>query len=158
MLSDPFSSASGLDWPMRPGRGPYPLPLDTLAFAILLSVLALLVLMLVLLRYWHPQGQRALAGYVEAAGVDLVFLAASTLLVVALHLQEPLGNRSSFALYRTVLDGYWLTFAIPIVTVGSSVHSRTRGGVPWLLPSVIVALAIFAGLFAYYYYYGIPAA
>ena len=150
--------ASALDWPMRPGAGPYPLPLDTLAFALLVSVLGLLVLMLVLLRYWHPQGSRALAGYVEAAGVDLAFLAASTMLVVALHLQEPLGNRSSLALYRTVLDGYWLTFAIPIVTVGSSVHSRTRGGVPWLVPSVILALALFAAIFTYYYYYALPGA
>jgi hypothetical protein len=121
------------------------------------GVLGLLVLMYLLLRFRHPSGRRWVAGYLDAAGVDLGFLFASVLLVVWLHLEDPFGNRSAFALYRTVLDGYWLTFAIPIVTVGSSVHSSTRGGVPWRLPSIVTALAIFAAVFAYYYYYGIPA-
>ncbi|MFZ0831428.1 MAG: hypothetical protein WAN40_09900 [Thermoplasmata archaeon] len=143
--------------PAWPGPGQYPLPLETWAFAILVSVLALLVLMYLLLRFRHPQGRRWVEGYLEAAGVDLAFLLAGVLLVVWLHLKEPLGNRTAYALYLTILGGYWLTFAIPIVTVGSSVHSRTRGGVPWRIPSVLVAVAIFFAIFSYYYYYGIPA-
>jgi uncharacterized membrane protein len=43
------------------------------------------------------------------------------------------------------------------VTVGSSVHSRTRGGVPWRIPSVLVALVIFLAVFGYYYYSAAPA-
>jgi hypothetical protein len=153
---NPFSSVAGLGAPAWPGPGRYPLPLATWAFAILIAVVGILVLMYLLLRFRHPQGRRWVEGYLEAAGVDLAFLLASVLVVVWLHLEDPLGNRSAFALYQTILSGYWLTFAIPIVTVGSSVHSRTRGGVPWRIPSVAVAVAIFAAVFAYYYYYGIP--
>lgn len=155
MAPDPFSSVADRPTPTWPGPGPYPLPLETWAFAILVSVLALLILMYLVLKFQHPQGRRWVEGYLGAAGVDLAFLLAGVLLVVWLHLKEPLGNRTAFAIYQTVLGGYWLTFAIPIVTVGSSVHSSTRGGVPWRIPSVIVAAAIFFAIFAYYYYYGI---
>jgi hypothetical protein len=155
--SNPLSLVAGRGAPAWPGPGRYPLPLETWAFAILVSVLFLLVLMYVVLRLRHPRGQRWVEGYLEAAGVDLAFLFASVVLVVWLHLQDPLGNRTAFALYQTVLTGYWLTFAIPIVTVGSSVHSRTRGGVPWRIPSVLVALVIFLAVFGYYYYSAAPA-
>jgi hypothetical protein len=154
---NPFSSVVGMGAPAWPGPGRYPLPLGTWAFAILLSVLGLLVLMYLVLRFRHPQGQRWVEGYMSAAGVDLAFLFAAVLTVVWLHLKDPLGNRSALAIYQTILDGYWLTFAIPIVTVGSSVHSSTRGGVPWRVPSIVVAAAIFFAIFAYYYYYAIPA-
>jgi hypothetical protein len=113
--------------------------------------------MYLVLKFRHPTGRRWVEGYLEAAGVDLAFLLAGVLAVVWLHWQYPVGNRSAYAVYLTVLGGYWLTFAIPIVTVGSSVHSRTRGGVPWRLPSVVVAVAIFFAVFAYYYYFGLPA-
>jgi hypothetical protein len=154
---NPFFSAASRGAPAWPGPGRYPLPLGTWAFAILLAVLFLLVLMYVVLRVRHPTGRRWVEGYLEAAGVDLAFLFASLFVLVWLHLHDPLGNRSALALYDTILGGYWLAFAIPIVTVGSSVQSRTRGGVPWLIPSVIVAVLIFLAIFAYYYYYGIPA-
>lgn len=157
MPPNPFSSVAGVGAPAWPGPGRYPLPLETWGFAILLSVLGLLILMYLVLRFRHPQGRRWVEGYMSAAGVDLAFLLAGVLMVVWLHLKDPLGNRSALAIYRTILDGYWLTFAIPIVTVGSSVHSSTRGGVPWRIPSIVVAAAIFFAIFAYYYYYGIPA-
>jgi hypothetical protein len=154
---DPFSAARPAGAPAWPGPGQYPLPLGTWAFALLVGVLALLLLMYVVLRVRHPSGRRWVQGYLDAAGVDIVFLAASVLVLIWLHLKDPLGNRSAYAIYETILDGYWLAFAIPIVTVGSSVHNRTRGGVPWRIPSVILAVAIFAGVFAYYYYAGIAA-
>jgi hypothetical protein len=154
--TDPFTSVAGLGAPALPGPGRYPLPLETWAFAILVSVLGLLLLMYAVLRIRHPSGRRWVQGYLDAAGVDIAFLVASVLVLVWLRLHDPLGNRSSLAIYDTILSGYWLTFAIPVVTVGSSVHSSTRGGVPWRIPSIVVAVAIFAVVFAYYYYSGIP--
>jgi len=68
---------------------------------------------------------------------------------VALH--DPRGNKTSFALYTTILTGYWLAFAIPVVTVASSIQARSRGAIPWLVPSMIVASLMFLGLFGYYY-------
>jgi hypothetical protein len=153
---DPLSSIVSVGPPAWPGPGRYPLPLESWAFALLVGVLVLLLLMYVVLRVRHPSGRRWVQGYLDAAGVDIAFLVASVLVLVWLHLTDPLGNRSAYAIYETILDGYWLAFAIPIVTVGSSVHNRTRGGVPWRIPSAIVAVAIFAGVFAYYYYAGIP--
>jgi hypothetical protein len=153
---DPFLSNAGLGAPAWPGPGRYPLPLGTWAFAILVAVLGPFLVMYVLLRIRHPSGRRWVQGYLDAAGVDIAFLVASVLALVWLRFHDPMGNRSSFAIYDTILSGSWLTFAIPIVTVGSSVHSRTRGGVPWRIPSIVLAVAIFAAVFAYYYYYGIP--
>ena len=53
-----------------PGRGQYPLSLETWAIAILVSLLGLLGLIYLLLRFWHPPGRRWVAGYLEAVGVD----------------------------------------------------------------------------------------
>ena len=137
--------------PPPPGPGSYVLTLDTLPFFILVALLALLGLMLWALRELYPGRKRGLEGFLEAAGIDLAFLVASVLLLVALVAYDPHGNRTAWALYRVVLGGYWLTFSIPIVTVGSSVHSRSRGGIPWLAPSIVAAAALFGLLFAYYY-------
>lgn len=137
--------------PPPPGPGPYALPLATPAFFLLVGLLAVFALMYVLLRRRYPRRRRGVEGYFEAAGVDLAFLTFSAGLVLYLNWHDPEGNRTALALYRAVLTGYWLTFAIPIVTVGSSVDSRSRGGVPWLVPSLLVAAALFALAFAYYY-------
>jgi hypothetical protein len=142
--------------PAWPGPGSYPLPLATWGFGILVGVLVLLVVMYLALRLLHPAGRRWVQGYLDAAGVTLGFLLVAVVLVAAVYLGDPQGNRSSLAIYETVLQGYWLALAVPIVTVGSSVHSRTRGGVPWRIPSVVAAVVIFFVFFAYYYYYGIP--
>lgn len=140
--------------PPPPGPGPYALTLDSLPFFILVALLALLGLMLWVLRELYPRRKRGVEGYLEAAGIDLAFLVFSVLLLVALVWHDPHGNRTSWALYRVILGGYWLTFSIPVVTVGSSVHSRSRGGIPWLAPSLVVAGALFVLLFAYYYRLG----
>ncbi|HYA57905.1 MAG TPA: hypothetical protein VEH57_05530 [Thermoplasmata archaeon] len=137
-----------------PGPGPTPLPLATTAFYVLVGTLALFVAMLLYLRSSHPRRKRGLEGYLDAAGVSLGFLAFSVVLVIAVTLHDPMGNRTSFALYTTVLTGYWLAFAIPVVTVGSSVHARSRGQIPWLVPSVVIAVLMFGVLFAYYYRVG----
>jgi len=70
---------------------------------------------------------------------------------VALVTHDPKGNGTAYALYETILSGYWLAFAIPVVTVGSSVQARSRGGIRWLWPSMVIAVAMFFGIFAYYY-------
>lgn len=72
-------------------------------------------------------------------------------LVVTLTLRNPEGNQTSYALYETILTGYWLALAIPVVTVGSSVQARSRGAIRWLIPSVLFAFVMFFVLFAYYY-------
>lgn len=136
-----------------PGPGPYPLTLESIAFYLLVGSLGLLVVLLLLLRGRHPNGQRALAGYLDAAGVSLAFLGFSVALVVALVDRFPLGNRASLALYSTVLSGYWLAFAIPLVTVAASVQARSRGSVRWLAPAVAAAGAAFL-LVAVYNYRG----
>lgn len=107
--------------------------------------------MLFVLRAVHPNRKRGLEGYFEAAGVSLGFLVFSVALVVALAVHDPDGNRTSFALFETVLTGYWLALAIPIVTVGSSVEARSRGAIRWVLPSIGVAALLFGGFFGYYY-------
>ena len=137
--------------PSAPGPGPYDLTLATPSFYILAAVLAIFVLMLWVLRQRHPRGRRGLEGFLEAAGVDLAFLVLALALVVTLVARDPHGNRTAVALYEVVLGGVWLTFAIPIVTVGSAVHHRSRGGIAWLLPSVLVAMLLFVVCFAYYY-------
>lgn len=139
-----------MGWPPAPGPGPYPLALNTPTFAVLVALLALFIGMLVLLRQSHPRARRAFDGYVEASAVDIGFLAFALVLVIALVLYDPRGNLTSYALYEVVLRGYWLAFAIPIVTVGSSVHSRSRGAIPWLWPSIGVAMLLFAIFFVAY--------
>jgi hypothetical protein len=133
-----------------PGPGPYDLTLSTLAFDLLVGTLGLFVLLLLLLRS-RSGGRRALAGYLDAAGVSLAFLVFAVGLVVYLADRFPSGNRTAYALYATILSGYWLAFAIPVVTVGSSVQSRSRGSVPWLVPAVLAAIAAFGLVAAYYY-------
>ncbi len=107
--------------------------------------------MLFVLRAAHPQRKRGLEGYLEAAGVSLAFLVLSVALVLALVAHDPHGNRTAYALFETILAGYWLALAIPIVTVGSSVQARSRGAIRWLLPSILVTALLFGALFGYYY-------
>jgi hypothetical protein len=140
--------------PPWPGRGPHPLSLATPAFFVLLALLAVFGAMLWYLWTRYPGRRRGLEGYFEAASIDLGFLGFGVALVVGLVLADPRGNETSWALYRVVLGGYWLTFAIPVVTVASSVESRSRGRIPWLLPSLGIAAAMFGVLFLYYYYAG----
>ena len=137
-------------WPPSPGPGPYPLPLATPAYYVLVALLALFVLMLWYLHN-HTSRKRALDGFFEAAGIDLAFLVLAVLLVTAVALHDPNGNRTSRALYEMMLSGYWLAFSIPIVTIGSSVEQRTRGSAGWLAPSVVACGVLFLILFVYYY-------
>jgi len=133
-----------------PGPGPHALSLATAGFYLLATTLGLFVLMLLLLRHYYPNRKRGLEGYLDAAGVSLAFLVFGFLLVVALATHDPRGNGTSYALYETILTGYWLAFAIPVVTVGSSVQARSRGAIRWLVPSMVIAVAMFFALFAYY--------
>lgn len=139
-----------MGWPPEPGSGRFLLALNTPPFFVLLALLALFVGMLLLLRQSHPKARRALEGYLEASAIDIAFLAFALILVLALAFVDPRGNVTSYALYEVVLRGYWLAFAIPIVTVGSSVHSRSRGAIPWLWPSIGVASLLFAIFFGVY--------
>jgi hypothetical protein len=134
-----------------PGPGRIPLSLATPSFYLLMASLGLFILMLLVLHAYYPNRRRGFEGYLEAAGVSLAFLVFGVLLVVTLAVRYPEGNPTSYALYQTVLTGYWLAFAIPVVTVGSSVQARSRGSIRWLVPSVLVAVAMFFALFAYYY-------
>jgi len=136
---------------LPPGPGPHDLPLSTPGFYLLVTTLGLFVLMLFVLRYYYPNRKRGLEGYLDAAGVSLAFLIFGVLLVVTLALRDPRGNASAYALYETILTGYWLAFAIPVVTVGSSVEARSRGSIRWLVPSVVIAVGMFFAVFAYYY-------
>jgi hypothetical protein len=134
-----------------PGPGSFPLSLATPSFYVLVASLGLFILMLLVLRAYYPNRRRGFEGYLEAAGVSLAFLVFGLVLVVMLVLRYPEGNQTSYALYETILTGYWLAFAIPVVTVGSSVQARSRGTIRWLIPSILVAVAMFFALFAYYY-------
>src|SRR5579859_2134441 len=116
-----------MSWPAAPGPGVFDLPLSTPSFYVLVGLLVVFVLMLGFLHRMYPGRKRGLEGYFEAAGIDLAFLLVGVAVVVALSFSDPHGNRTSFALYRVVLGGLWLTFAIPVVTVASSVQSRSRG-------------------------------
>ena len=140
-----------MGWPPSPGSGPYSLALAVPGFYVLVLTLGLFIVMLWVLQRRYPRRKRALEGFFEAAGVDLAFLVLSVILVVSLSLHDPSGNRTSRALYEVVLSGYWLTFSIPVVTVGSSVEGRTRGSAAWLLPSVIACGVLFFVLFGYYF-------
>ncbi len=142
--------------PSPPGPGTAALTLATPAFYVLVGTLLLFVAMLVVLWGYHPNKKQGLEGYTDAAGVSLAFLVFAVLLVVLLVFHDPQGDQTSFALYETVLTGYWLAFAIPVVTVGSSVQARSRGTIRWMLPSVGLAVLMFFALFAYYYYYNGP--
>lgn len=139
---------SDLTWP---GPGRYPLALASPGFYLLLALLATFGLMLFLLHRQHPGRRRGIEGYFEAASIDLAFLLVGLGLVLALAFRDPHGNRTASALFSVVIGGYWYTFAIPVVTVGASIHKRTRGGVPWLVPSLVVAVGLFFALFAYYF-------
>jgi hypothetical protein len=134
-----------------PGPGPYPLSLATPGFYLLVATLAIFLALLFVLKGSHPDRKRGLEGYLDAAGVSLAFLVVSTILVILLVVRFPNANRTGFALYEVVLTGYWLAFAIPVVTVGSSVQARSRSAIRWFLPSVLVAVAMFFGLFGYFY-------
>ncbi len=134
-----------------PGTGTIPLRVFDPSFYVLIGTLAAFVLMWFVLRAAHPKRKRVLEGYMEAAGVSLVFLCVSVGLVVYLAVAFPSGNQTSFALFETVLSGYWLAVSLPIVTVGSSVQARSRGAIRWFLPSIGVSLAVFVGVFLYYY-------
>lgn len=138
--------------PPAPGSGPYALSLNIPAFYILLGVLGLFGLLLAILWGQHRGRKRAFEGFTEAAWVDLVFVGAALLVAVSFANAYPMANRTAWALFTTVLGGYWLSFAIPIVTVGSSIHSRTRGGIPWLVPSVLAAVVMFVAIFLYTFY------
>lgn len=135
-----------------PGAGTIPLDIVSSSFFLLLGTLVAFVLMWFVLRTAHPNRKRGLDGYLEAAGVSLAFLAVSVGLVVYLAVAYPHGNRTSFALFETVLSGYWLAVSLPIVTVGSSVQARSRGAIRWFVPALLVSAALFAALFVYYLY------
>ena len=134
-----------------PGAGTIPLNVVSSSFFVLLGTLAAFVLMWFVLRAAHPNRKRGLEGYLEAAGVSLAFLVLSVALVLYLAVAYPHANRTSFALFETVLSGYWLAVSLPVVTVGSSVQARSRGAIRWFWPAVGVSAALFAGLFLYYY-------
>ncbi len=140
-----------MTWPPPPGPGVYPLPLDTAPFYVLVAVFGLFLLMLAYLLRSHPRAQRGLDGFLEAASVDITFLGFSLALLVGLVWHDPEGNRTAYALYSVILRGYWLALSIPIVTVGSSVHNRSRGAIPWLVPSVAIAGALFVVFFGIYF-------
>lgn len=134
-----------------PGPGSISLDLADSSFYVLLGTLVAFVLMWFVLRAAHPNRKRGLEGYLEAAGVSLVFLAGSVALVIYLALSDPHANRTSFALFETVLSGYWLAVSLPVVTVGSSVQARSRGAIRWFWPSMAASAVLFTALFGYYY-------
>ena len=137
--------------PPFPGHGRFALTLNTPGFAILLLLLGTFAVILFLLHRIYPGRQRALDGYFEAASIDLAFLLFGFVLVVALVVSNAHGNRTSVALYRVIIEGYWYTFSIPVVTVATSVEDRSRGSVRWKLPSLLASGLLFVGLFAFYY-------
>ncbi|MCI4370617.1 MAG: hypothetical protein L3J81_04725, partial [Thermoplasmata archaeon] len=131
-----------MGWPASPGTGPYPVALGVPAFYVLVSLLGLFVVLLWWVHRTYPRRKRILEGFFEAAGIDLIFLAFAVVLVVALAVHDPSGNRTSAALYHVVVSGYWLTFSIPVVTIGSSVESRSRGTAAWMLPSLVACAVL----------------
>lgn|GEM_PF-449135 len=143
-----------MEWPPLPGPGAYPVPLDVLPFYVLVALFGLFVAMLVWLRRSHPRSRRAFEGYLEAARVDIGFLAVAIVGVALLHFAYPTTNRTGWAVYEAIMGGYWLAFAIPIVTVASSVQSRSRGTIPWRTPAIGLAFVLFV-LFVAAAYYGV---
>ncbi|HEV8050013.1 MAG TPA: hypothetical protein VGP88_05420 [Thermoplasmata archaeon] len=140
-----------MGWPPSPGTGPYSLGLDVPPFYVLVGLLGLFVVILWWVHQQYPRRKRILEGFFEAAGIDLAFLAFGVVLVVSVAWHDPSGNRTSAALYHVILSGYWLTFSIPVVTIGSSVESRSRGAAAWLIPSLLVCAVLFVVLFGYFY-------
>ncbi len=136
--------------PPPPGAGSYSLTLATPSFYLLAAILGLFIVMLWYLWATHAGRRRGLEGYLDAVGVDLGFLLFGVALVIGLVAYDPNGNVTSWALYRTILSGYWFAFAIPIVTVGSSVESRSRRTIRWFYPSIVIAALLFLGIFAIY--------
>lgn len=134
-----------------PGPGSTSLSLEAPSFYLLVATLGVFVVMLLVLRAYYPSRKRGFEGYVDAAGVSLGFLAFAVALVVALAVDYPTGNRTAFALFQTILTGYWLAFAIPIVTVGSSIQARSRGAIRWMFPSIGVSVLMFFAIFGYYF-------
>ncbi len=112
------------------------------AFIILLAVLGLFLAMFFYLRM-QTASKRALQGFIEATSVDIIFILGSILLVLYLALRYPSGNFYAYWVTQVILNGVWLTFAIPIVTVGNSVHHTTRGALEWRGSSIGVAIALF---------------
>ena len=139
-------------FPTWPGRGIHALTLETPAFYVLVILLGLFAAMLWYLWQAYPNHQRGFEGYFEAAGIDLAFLLFGVALIVGLVMRDPHGNQTSWALYHVILGGYWLTFAIPMVTVASSIEGRSRGRIAWLVPSILIAGLLFVALFLYYFY------
>ena len=137
--------------PAPPGPGTEALTLATPAFYVLVGTLVLFLGMLIALRIYHPDHKRGLEGFRDAAGVSLGFLVFAVLLVVLLVTRDPRANPTAWALYETILTGYWLAFAFPVVTVGSSVQARSRGAIRWLIPSIGLSVLMFFAIFAYYY-------
>jgi hypothetical protein len=123
----------------------YQIQLATPAFYILIAVLALFFLMYFYLKL-STSSKRALAGFIEATEVDVAFLGSSVILLLYLAANYPSGNHVAWAMSQVILQGYWLALAIPIVTVGNTVHGKTRGSLPWRGPSVALALIVFVVL------------
>ncbi|MDE1822316.1 MAG: hypothetical protein KGJ23_15530 [Euryarchaeota archaeon] len=124
----------------------------SLSFLVLLATLALFVAMYLALRA-NTRSRKALEGFREAVFVDSAFLCFSVVLVIYLAWKYPTGDHVAWALSQVVLGGLWLTFAIPVVTVGFSVHSRTRGQVAWIVPSILVAAGLFVVIYWWTYNY-----
>ncbi len=137
--------------PPPPGPGPYPISLDTTAFFLLVAVLLLFLVMLWYLWVAYPHRKRGLEGYLDAVGIDICFILLGIGILTGLALYDPSGDLTSYALYRTILSGYWLAFAIPIVTVGSSVQARSRGSIRWFAPSIVIDILLFLAIFGYYF-------
>ncbi len=150
------AGAPDLPWgeprlPALAGSGSsYVIDLDTANFALLVVGLVLFIGMFVLLLS-RTKSRRALRGFIDATGVSLAFLVFSLVTLLYLEDHYPSGNRAAWALAQVILQGYWLALAIPIVSVGSSVHSATRGTAAWLYPSVLVSAGLFLVLFYYYF-------
>lgn len=138
-------------FPPWPGPGHHPLTFATPGFYLLILLLFTFGAMLWLLNHHHPGRKRGLDGFLQAAAIDLAFLAFGLVLVMALVLGDSPGNRTAAALYEVVVGGYWFTFSIPIVTVGTSIEERSRGSIGWRLPSILVSGGLFGVLFVYYY-------
>jgi hypothetical protein len=138
-------------FPPFPGAGHFALRLNQPGFYLLILLLGTFIAILFLLHRTYPGRRRAVEGFFDAAAIDLAFLLAGLILVLALVVADPHANRTSLALYNVVIGGYWFTFSIPIVTVGASVEDRSRGSIAWKLPSFLAAAVLFLGLFAFYY-------
>jgi phosphatidylglycerophosphate synthase len=116
------------------------------AFALIIAVLLLFFVMYFYIR-WRTSSKRALEGFIEATEIDVAFLGISIVALLYLAANYPSGNHVAWAVSQVILRGYWLAFAIPIVTVGNTIHGRTRGTLPWRGPSIAIAVALFAVIY-----------